>query len=297
MTIALPSPRLRVAISGLTVALLLALVLATPQGRGAAADFLAQFRGERPEAASLSTGQIANVEETLTRLEHLGTVSGIETSPEMRSMASVEEASEFVGFDVLEPDAAALPPGLDSMSSAINVMPAHQLRFTVDLEKARAHFQSTGQNGVNLPARFDGASLVVNTPPAVLLQYRDVSQAESSSPGLGLMIGQAGTVTAEAEGGVTLDDLRNFLLDLPGLSPETVQQLHLIDEWRTTLPLPIPTDQILWERATIAGVPGLLLNDNTGLGSAAIWLRDGHIYAIAGAATAEEIQSVAETLR
>ncbi len=96
---------------------------------------------------------------------------------------------------------------------------------------------------------------------------------------------------------MTLDELRNFLLDLPGLSPETAQQLHLIDEWRTTLPLPIPADQLLWERATIAGVPGLLLNDNTGLGSAAIWQRDGHIYDIAGAATAEEIQSVAETLR
>ena len=297
MTFALPAPRWRIALGGLAAALILALILATPQGRGAAADFLAQFRGERPEAASLSTGQIANVEETLTQLEHLGTVSGIDTRPEMRSVASVEEASEFVGFDVLQPDASALPAGLDNTPDTILVASPHELRFTVDLEKARAHFQSTGQNDVNLPARFDGAALVVNTPPAVLLQYRGTSQPEGSPLGLGLMIGQAGTVTTDTEGGVTLDELRNFLLDLPGLSPETVQQIHLIDEWRTTLPLPIPADQILWERATIAGVPGLLLNDNTGLGSAAVWQRDGHIYAIAGAATAEEIQSVAETLR
>ena len=63
------------------------------------------------------------------------------------------------------------------------------------------------------------------------------------------------------------------------------------------MPIPIPADRLVWHRETIAGSPGLLLNDNTGLGSAALWERDEHIYAIAGAVKAEEIQRVAETLR
>lgn len=297
MTLARPFQRWRVAMIGLVAALMLMLVLGTPQGRDATAQFLAQFRGERPAAVSLSTGQIANVEETLSELEPLGTISGIDTAPAMRRVASIDEASRFVGFDVLQPDVAALPDGIGSTPTAIRVAPAHELRFTFDREKARAYYESTGRGDVSLPDRFHGVSLVVSTPPAVLLEYRTAGQATDIPFGIGLVIGQAGVVTAGTEGDVTLEELRDFLLELPGLSPEAARQLRAIDDWRTALPIPIPAERITWERATIAGSSGLLLNDNTGLGSAAIWQRDGRIFGIAGAMKAREIQRVAETLR
>jgi len=283
--------------SGLVAALMMILLLGTPQGRGTAAQFLVQFRGEQLAAVSLSTGQIANIGETLAELEQLGTVHGMDTAPEMHSVASIAEASQFVGFLVLQPDAATLPADISSTPTAIRVVPAHGLRFTVDREKARAYYQSMGRDNVSLPDRFDGASLVVNTPAGVLLEYRSADQAMSEPSGFGLVIGQAGAITAGTEGDVTLEELRDFLLELPGLSPETAQQLRAIDDWRTTLPIPIPAEQIAWERATIAGSPGLLLNDNTGLDSAAIWQRDGRFYGIAGAMKAREIQRVADTLR
>lgn len=176
-------------------------------------------------------------------------------------------------------------------------MSAHQVRFTFALAQARAYYQSIGRNDVILPERFDGASLVVNTPPAVLLEYRS-EDAQADTPfGFGLVVAEAGTVTVGVEGGVTLEELREFLLELPGLSAETVRQLRAIEDWETTLPVPIPVDQMNWERVTIAGSPGLLLNDNTGLGSAAIWQRDGRIFGIAGAMKARELQRVADSLR
>ncbi len=138
---------------------------------------------------------------------------------------------------------------------------------------------------------------MVNTPPAVLLEYRSDGAPGDTPFGFGLVVGQAGNVTAGVEGDVTLSDLREFLLGLPGLSTETMQQLRAIEDWETTLPIPIPVEQINWERATIAGSPGLLLNDNTGLGSAAIWQRDGRIFGIAGAMKARELQRVAASLR
>ena len=297
MTLALRFQRWRIAMSGLAAALLLMLVLGTPQGRGAAAQMLAQFRGERFAAVPLSTGQIANIEATLSELERLGTVQGIDTAPEMRTVASVAEASAFVGFPVLEPDAAALPAGMSSTPASIRVLPAHQLRFTFDREKARAYYQSIGRGNLSLPERFHGVSIVVNTPPGVLLEYRRAGQSADAPSTLGLMIGQAGVLTAGTEGGVTLEEVREFFVDLPGLSRETARQLRAINDWHTTLPIPIPAEQIAWQPATIAGCPGLLLNDNTGLGSAAIWQRDGRIYGIAGAVKAREIQRVAETLR
>lgn len=296
MTRALPSPRWRVAMSGLAAALLLLLLLVTPQGRDAGAQFLAQFRGERFAAVPLSTDQIANVEQTLSDLRHLGIVSGLDTSPEPRPVASVAEASRFVGFPVLEPDATTLPAGITSTPPEVRVMPEHQVRFTFDLAEARAYYQSIGRVDVALPDRFDGASLVINTPPAVLLHYRNADSSQNSPFGLGLLIGQAGAVTVDTEGGVTLEEMQQFLLGLPGLSSETVRQLQEIEDWQTTLPVPIPVEQINWERATIGGSSGLLLNDNTGLGSAAIWQRDGRIFGIVGAMKAKELQRVAESL-
>lgn len=297
MTLALPPQRWRVAMSGLAAALALLLFLGTPQGRGAAAQFLAQFRSERFAAVALSTSQIANIEQTMSELQHLGTISGIDTAPEPQAVASVAEASRLAGFPVLEPNPATLPAGLSATPTEVRVLPAHQVRFTIDLDQARAYYQSIGQHDVTLPERFDGAALVVNTPPAVLLEYRSGDAAADTPFGFGLVIGQAGTVTVGVEGDVTLEELREFLFGLPGLSPETVQQLQAIDDWETTLPVPIPVDQIYWERATIAGSPGLLLNDNTGLGSAALWQRDGRIFGIVGAMKARELQRVAESLR
>ena len=297
MTYARPLHYRRVAMSGLAAALMLMLILGTTQGRGTAAEFLAEFRGERLEGVSLSTGQIADIEETLSELQHLGRISGLDTAAEPQAVASVAEASRSVGFPVMEPDPATLPEGISDIPAEVRVMPAHQVRFTFDREEALAYFQSIGQSDISLPERFDGASLVVNTPPAVLLEYRRAGQTTDGPLGIGMLIGQAGVITADAEGDVTLDELRDFLLELPGLSPETAQQLRLIDEWTTTLPIPIPADEIAWERATIAGSPGLLLNDNTGLGSAALWQRDGRIYAIAGAMKAREVQRVADDLR
>jgi hypothetical protein len=296
MTHAATFQRWRVALIALVAALTLVLLTGTPQGRGVGAQFLAQFRGEQIAAMSVSTDEIANIEQTLSDLQHLGSISGIDTAPQPRAVSSVSEASQFVGFPVLVPDPAALPAGIDSAPAEVRVLPAHQARFTFDLERARAYYQSIGRGDVALPERFNGAALVVNTPPAVLLQYRSVD-ATVDTPFSGLVVGQSGALTASVEGDVTLDELREFLLGLPGLSPETAQQLRDIDEWETTLPVPIPVEQIAWERATIAGSPGLLLNDNTGMGSAAIWQRDGRIFGMAGGMKARELQRVAESLR
>ncbi len=297
MTLALPFLRWRAVMTGLAVALVLMLVLGTPQGRGAAAQFLAQFRGERFAAVSLSTNQIANIEETLSELERLGKVSGIDTAPELRTVASIADASRFVGFPVVEPDPATLPTGTSRTPTAVRVMSAHQVRFTFDLDQARAYYQSIGRNNITLPDRFHKASLVVNTPSAVLIEYRSGDAPVDTPFGFGLVVGQAGTVTAGTEGSVKLEEFREFLLGLPGLSPETMRQLRAIDDWQTTLPVPIPVRHINWQQATIAGSPGLLLNDNTGLGSAAIWRCDGRIFGIAGAMKARELHHVAESLR
>ena len=276
----------RTATAGLAAALLLTFLVGTDQGRTAAAQFLAQFRSQRFAVVTVDSAWNWN---SLGQLERLGTVERGQRGRTGEAVRSLAEAAQRVGFPLAQPDAAALPPGLNP-TPQIMVSPSREVRFTFDEAKARAYLQANGQAGVNLPSRFHGASLVVAVPAAALLQY-------SGTNGAQLLIGQARELAVGTEGAVTLEEMRDVLLGLPGLPPETVRQLRAIQDWRNTLPLPVPADAVSWQGTTVACIPGLLLTDQVGVGSAELWQRDGRVYGVAGTPRPTEIQRVANSLR
>ena len=265
----------------------LALVLvATPAGRSAASSFLAQFRSQRFAVVTFDPSQAGDPAATLRQLGVVGgDLGGVEPAP----VATPAAASRLVGFPVALPDAAALPSGVDPRPRIV-VSPARQLRFTLDAAKVGRYLEAHGRSGASVPAGLDGATLVANVPAAALLEY----VAADGSPRL--MVGQSRELTASVQGAVTLEALREFLLDLPGLPPQTVRQLRAIGDWRDTLPLPVPADRIDWRSTTIHGVQGLLLGERNGLGSAVIWQRDGRIYGVAGLLRRAPVLRVAESL-
>jgi hypothetical protein len=270
-----------------TAALVLVLVLvATPAGRSAASGFLAQFRSQRFSVVTLDPAQAGDL---AASLQQLGTVEGGLGDLEPEQVATPTAAAPLVGFPVALPDAAALPAGVDARPR-VSVTPARQLRFTLDAAKVRRYLQAHGRPGAGLPPRLDGATLVANVPAAVLLQYVGADGIPR------LVLGQSRELTASVEGGATLEQLRGFLLGLPGLPPQAVRQLKAIGDWRDTLPLPVPADRIDWREATINGAQGLLLGERSGLGSAAIWQRDGRIYGVAGVVRQAQVLRVAESL-
>ena len=89
--------------------------------------------------------------------------------------------------------------------------------------------------------------------------------------------------------------MRDYLLSMP-FPPVILNQLKQINSWSDTLPIPVPVDQIHWQQVKIKGNQALLLNDNSGVGSAAIWHADGHLYGVAGSVKATELQKFAESL-
>jgi hypothetical protein len=270
-----------------TAALVLVLALvATPTGRSAASSFLAQFRSQRFAVVALDPAQAGDL---AASLQQLGTVEGGLRDLEPEQVATPTAAAPLVGFPVALPDAAALPAGVDPRPR-VSVTPARQLRFTLDAAKVRRYLQAHGRAGAGLPPRLDGATLVANLPAAVLLQYAGADGIPR------LVLGQSRELTASVEGGATLEQLRGFLLGLPGLPPQAVRQLKAIGDWRDTLPLPVPADRIDWREATIDGAQGLLLGERSGLGSAAIWQRDGRIYGVAGVLRQAQVLRVAESL-
>lgn len=292
--------RSRVAFSGLAAAVVLLAGLAfTPGGQSAASAFLSQFRTQSVAPITVSAQSQTELMKTINALGRLGTVSlpngateprgAIRGAAQQAQTVTLAEASRIVS-PLLQPDPKSLPASLKAPPK-VQVMPAQSIQFTFDKAKAAAYFASIGRSDFVVPDKFDGATLAVSVPSAVLLQYGNSTSKEA------LFLGQSGEVAVDVvRGQVGLDEMRSFLLTLPGLPSDVVTQLANLNNWSNTLPVPIPVDVVSWKQVPIAGSPGLLLDDNSGVGSAAIWHANGHLFGMAGSLKSDDLQRIANGL-
>jgi hypothetical protein len=286
--------RARGVAAGLAAALMLTALLVTPGGRAAAAGFLAQFRSQRFQAISLDPAQSSQVADVVDGLVETGVFTGdaarLHGLGEPQTVAGLAEASRIAGFTVPAVDSSVLPAGVAHTPQRVLVSPAREARITFDRDRALAYLRSHGRPDAQLPERYDGTRLVVQVPAAVVQQFA------GRDGGPALLVGKAGTLGLTTEGGASLDEVREVVLGLPGLPASTVAQLRSIGDWRTTLPLPVPADQVQWRPATVGGAEALSFADQTGRLHALLWQRDGHIWGVAGVLGSSEAKSVADSL-
>ena len=286
--------RARGVAAGLVAALVLAGLLVTPGGRAAAAGFLAQFRSQRFEVVSLDPGQSSQVADVVGGLVQTGVFTGdalqLSGFGEPEVVAGLDEAARVAGFAVSAVDPAALPAGVERTPQRVLVTRARETRLTFDRDRALAYLRGHGRPDARLPERYDGTQLVVQVPAAVVQQFA------GRDGGPALLVGKAGTVGLTTEGGASLEELREVVLGLPGLPAETVAQLRAIGDWRTTLPLPVPSDQVRPRPATVDGAEAVSFADQSGRLNALLWQRGGHIWGVAGVIDSDEALDVADSL-
>lgn len=261
-------------------------VLVTPMGRTAAADFLAVFRSEKFALVTLNEPALT---QTYYALSQLGEVTGDPSILYPQEVGSLDEAARMTGLPVATPDPASLPAAATGEPSVM-VSEAGDLRLTFDADRTREYLETRGAADHAVPDGYDGTVLVLHTPAGVLQQFRGADGMPA------LLVGQAGLVTAETERGLDLDTLRAFLLDLPGLPPEVARQLGAIDDWRTTLPIPVPIDRMRATNTTVGDAEAILVS-RRGLGSGLLWQEDGLVTGVAGPLDEAALRRIADGLR
>jgi hypothetical protein len=287
--------RTRGVAAALVAALVLTGLVATPGGRAAAAGFLAQFRSQRFEAVPLDPGQATQVEDVVADLVETGVFTGdaikVGGFGEPAVAADLAQAGRMAGFAVPAVDPSVLPAGVERDPERILVTRAQESRVTFDRDRALDYLRRNGRPGASLPERYDGTRLVIQLPAVVVQQFA------GRDGGPALLVGKAGTLGLATEGGASLEELREVVLGLPGLPAETVARLRAIGDWRSTLPLPVPSDEVRWRPATVGGAEALSFADQTGRLHALLWQRDGHIWGVAGVLGSDEARDVADSLR
>jgi hypothetical protein len=285
----------RAVAAALVAALVLTGLVATPGGRAAAAGFLSQFRSQRLQAVSLDSRQSTQVGDVVAGLVETGVFTGDALKSagigEPRAVADLAEASRLAGFAVPAVDPSVLPAGVRHTPQRIMVSPAQEVRITFDRDRALAYLRAHGRPDAHLPLRYDGTQLVVQVPAVVVQQFA------GRDGGPAMLVGKAGMLGLDTEGGASLAELREVVLGLPGLPAKTVAQLRDIGDWRTTLPIPVPTDQVRSQPVTVDGAEGLSFTDQTGRLHALLWQRDGHIWGVAGVIGTDQARDVANSFR
>lgn len=278
--------RWRLAAAAAVVAVLLGGVLATPAGRAVATELLGQFRVQKFALITVAPQDpVAN----FASLEQFGTLHVPEDMQEGGTEAtSVAAAAEQVGFTVQQP--ARLPDDL-SADPQIRTTPASTVSFTVDRDKALAYLAEQGHSDVNVPEALDDSTIQLTISAAVLLVYGDDDGQVS------LVVGQSPSPTVTVSGGATLEQIRSFLLSVPGLPADTVAQLRAIDDWTQTLPIPVPQDASVSRHVTVAGAPGVSVQDAQTRHGVVLWQRDGIVYGVGGSYGEQELLAVAASLQ
>ncbi|TMC07121.1 MAG: hypothetical protein E6J41_16830 [Chloroflexi bacterium] len=118
-------------------------------------------------------------------------------------------------------------------------------------------------------------------------------------------LSQVGPILAVAEmkspqvssTGASVADIKSALLAQPGLSPTLRSAISSIDSPSGNLPIPIPSGYVNSHNVKVQGVTGTAFGDNTGLGSAVVWIKGGKVYAVAGTVTEDQVLAVANGVR
>ncbi|HUG83212.1 MAG TPA: hypothetical protein VMM13_01540 [Euzebya sp.] len=254
-------PQLAVAAA---VALLALAVALTPAGRSAVAQALDSFRGQQLQVVSFDPSALQVDEADLQALSALGDVdlADLARPADVADMAAAEGVAGIAGPTLADPPdrLVAAAPGTVSLTLL-------------------------ARDGNGMPAQLDGAVLEVSLPGLIGAVYGNAEMPE-------MVIGRSGLLQIDAHG-APLAEVRAFLLSRPELPEDLRAQLAAIEDWRSTLPIPVPVDGPGWRDVTIGGRPGVAFGDSSGLGTLVLRQDTDGITAVGGSLAVEEALAIA----
>ena len=257
-------------------------VVLTGASTAAANDWLQVFRTERVAPLSITTGDLF----ALPDLSAYGDLA-VTSEPDVREVADAATAAAETGLDV---------PVVSDLPSGVAADPVYQVggkvsaTFTFSTERAARAATEAGGALPPVPPGLSGSSVRLNAGPGV-------AQVWTSSAGApALVVGRVVAPTAFSTG-VPFEVVRDYLLSLPGFPDEVADQLRTFAADGSTLPLPVPADQLVITTERVDGQEAIVLRTRDRTLAAVVWVDDGVLTVVAGALDRDEVLAVARGLR
>jgi hypothetical protein len=280
-------PAMRPVFGGLAAAVALVLLI----GTGVAQDLLGVFSPTSITPVPVSVADL----QSLSELGTYGTLTWT-TQLQPQVVTSAAEAASVSGLKV--PVVSSLPAGVSS-TVTYAAMPQAVGVFTFDAAKAAAAAAAAGKTLPPMPSGMDGSTLTVTVGPAVVEVYGDLMKGSASNstqinlPQLVVAESSAPLVTSSH---ASTKEIEDYLLAQPGISSKLAAAIRAVGDPSKTLLIPIPIEYATSTTVQVQGVNGVALGDNTGLGAAVVWIKNGVIYGVAGTLSQDVVVGVADHL-
>lgn len=265
-------------------------------GTAAAATLTTVFAPTRVAPVSLSTSDVSALADFMGLGPHL--TAGRGGGQNVIGGFSTSEGSRTTSFGTIRWSSSGTAHVVPTLADAVGeagfpvVLPSEVPRGVGEAQQfvvqPRVQVTVTFDPGV---ANVGGSSVVLDAGPAVLVAY-------GSSGGLG--VPTLGIMTmprpVAASSGATMGQIEAFLLGQSGLPADLVEEIRLLGDLGTTLPVPVPAGAV--ERSVEVGSsPGVLVADSSGTASGVVW-EDGAgvLHAVAGLVDQQDVLDVADQL-
>lgn len=275
------------------VALVAVVVLAfAATATGVAETILTVFEPKQVATIQVDPQQMRNVPDPSA----YGTLTWI-SRPAWREVTDANSAAAAVGFTPLVP--SALPAGVPS-TVRFGVMPEGKATFQFDEAKARDAAARVNATIPPMPATIAATTLTMSGGPAVMQQYGTAPNvspdraAWGGNPPVMIVQAKAPVVTSN---GATVDELRDYALAQPGIPPSVAAQIRAIGDPVRTMLIPVGLDVNDARPVTVRGTQGYLFGDDTGLGSAIVWLERGYVFGVIGSLKEADLIALVNGLR
>ena len=188
-------------------------------------------------------------------------------------VSSLAEATADAGFPVSLP--AHVPAGVGAIQR-VGVQPRVSATVT---------FNSTA-------AGVARGSVTLDAGPAVLVEYAGANGTDLATLGVVTMRRPTARST-----GATMSQIEAFLLAQPGIPPELAEEVRLLGNSRTTLPVPVPPGAAV-RSVQVSGWPGVLIADPSNAAAGVVW-EDGRgmLHVVAGILDSQDVLNVADQVR
>jgi hypothetical protein len=270
---------------GIAAAAVLAIALATTPLGSHAADLLSIFRPTTQAPINLSSTDLTSISKA-TALDGYGLFH--RPKKQQSREVTLQQAAAQTGYSMRVPHVGpSVPHGVWHY----RLSAGGTVSFTFDAKKARRL-----KMPVNVPAKIDGASVILVIHPTVTGFYSgDRGHATGYESSLVRYVQMAAPEVRT--NGATLAELESFMLSQPQISPDVKAQFEAIADPSHTLPIPVDIDKRTASTVQVDGVSGLAIGDNTGLGAGVLWQKNGMLYVLAGEMKQDDLVALANAIR
>jgi hypothetical protein len=286
--------------------------LSIPAVRNVAVKSLQSLRMQKVQAvnADFSPYVDANANPTLHQMvtQMISDKVQVEVNEEDHPVTDVAGAKQLAGFNVLLLSARKDAP-------TIVVGGSHKIDVTVDRARLQAIATEAGHGDLVLPQSLDGATVGVQVPRSVQLQYGTCPTAATANQVVAdnitgptptttqysdcVRLREGPTPVVNMPSSLDVGGLAQIGLETAGMTPAQASDfLHTVD-WKAVLTLSVPRSLRSYQTVKVDGTDGTLLSmaGRRGPGYALIWTKNGLVYSLTGFGDSSQAVALADSLR